>query len=321
MISYPNEINKSKEGEHNQFPLISVIIITYNSSKYVLETLESIKIQTYKNIELIITDDYSTDNTIEICQNWLIKNNQRFINTELVITNQNTGIPSNCNRGLSKSKGEWLKFIAGDDVLDSTCIESYINYIFSSKISPSFIFSNQVFFKKNIQNIIKSVPISKLITKKYSHQYLDYLCDRPTIIPSAFVSHKILKDLGGFNESYRLLEDVPLLLKALQKGVEFNVLHKNLVYYRISEVSVSNDSKNESLGSNLFLDSIKAFYDSAIYPNLLKKGLLFNYIKAKTKFHFALTGNYPKNILPKIIYKLILKLAFLEKRVHLFFLK
>lgn len=52
-------------------PLVSVIVITYNSSKYVLETLNSVAAQTYDNIELIISDDCSVDNTVEICRNWL----------------------------------------------------------------------------------------------------------------------------------------------------------------------------------------------------------------------------------------------------------
>jgi alpha-1,3-rhamnosyltransferase len=56
----------------NQKPLVSVVIITYNSSKYVLETLESAKAQTYQNIELIVSDDCSTDDTVEKCREWII---------------------------------------------------------------------------------------------------------------------------------------------------------------------------------------------------------------------------------------------------------
>jgi alpha-1,3-rhamnosyltransferase len=65
-------------------PLVSIVVITYNSSDYVLETLESAKDQTYKNIELIISDDCSTDNTVEICKNWLEENKERFKHTELI---------------------------------------------------------------------------------------------------------------------------------------------------------------------------------------------------------------------------------------------
>ncbi len=52
-------------------PLVSIIVCTYNSSKYVLETLESAKEQTYQNVELIVSDDCSTDNTVELCRKWI----------------------------------------------------------------------------------------------------------------------------------------------------------------------------------------------------------------------------------------------------------
>ncbi|GAB1452027.1 hypothetical protein MASR2M47_20830 [Draconibacterium sp.] len=107
----------------NQNPLVSIVVITYNSSKFILDTLESAKEQTYQNLELIITDDCSTDNTIEICQNWIEKNSYRFVNTELITVEKNTGTAPNANRGLKVSKGEWIKFIAGDDFLLTNCID------------------------------------------------------------------------------------------------------------------------------------------------------------------------------------------------------
>lgn len=65
-------------------PLVSVSVITYNSAKTVIETLDSIKAQTYQNIELIVSDDCSTDNTVEICRDWLTKNEKRFVRMELI---------------------------------------------------------------------------------------------------------------------------------------------------------------------------------------------------------------------------------------------
>src|SRR5690606_22852216 len=95
-------------------PLVSIIVITYNSSKYVLETLESARAQTYQNIELIISDDGSKDATVQICRDWLKENSDRFVHSQLLTVEHNTGIPANCNRGVKASKGEWIKLIAGD---------------------------------------------------------------------------------------------------------------------------------------------------------------------------------------------------------------
>ena len=111
-----------------EIPLVSIIVITYNSS-YVLETLESIKNQSYKNIELIISDDCSTDSSVSLCQRWLEKNESHFIHALLVTNPCNQGIPANCNRGIRAAQGEWIKLIAGDDLLMPNCISDYINTI------------------------------------------------------------------------------------------------------------------------------------------------------------------------------------------------
>ena len=87
-------------------PLVSVVVITYNSSKYILECLDSIYNQTYQKIELIISDDCSKDNTVEICRDWLAVNDDRFLGTNLVLSEINTGVSANCNRGVHVSHGE-----------------------------------------------------------------------------------------------------------------------------------------------------------------------------------------------------------------------
>ena len=113
-------------------PLVSVIVITYNSAEFVLQTLESINNQKYKNLELIISDDSSTDNTIEICENWVSLNSKFFTNCEIVNFMINTGIPANCSRGVAAANGKWIKLIAGDDLLMPNCISDNINFIIKS---------------------------------------------------------------------------------------------------------------------------------------------------------------------------------------------
>src|SRR5690606_12985960 len=111
------------------------------SGKYILDTLESVKNQSWDNIELIISDDGSTDNTIAICSNWLVENQDRFYNALLITVTENTGIPSNCNRGLRAIQGEWLKVISGDDLLLNNCISDNIDYA-SRFPKASFIVSD-----------------------------------------------------------------------------------------------------------------------------------------------------------------------------------
>ena len=112
-------------------PLVSIIVITYNSAKYVCETLDSAISQTYKNIEVIISDDCSNDDTTSVCEKWIEEHNEIGIPLSLVKSDKNTGTSGNCNRGFKASRGEWIKIIGGDDILVSTAIEDYIDYVFS----------------------------------------------------------------------------------------------------------------------------------------------------------------------------------------------
>jgi len=101
---------------NNENPLVPVIISTYNSSRFAIETSESVKSQTYRNLELLIPEDCSTDNTVKNCENWIALNDRQFIDTRIMTSKINTGILGNANRGLMNVKGTWLKFIAADDL-------------------------------------------------------------------------------------------------------------------------------------------------------------------------------------------------------------
>jgi glycosyltransferase involved in cell wall biosynthesis len=130
-------------------PLVSIIVITYNSSRFVLETLESAKNQTYQNIELIVTDDNSSDDTVYVCRKWIDENKTRFVRAELITAISNTGIPANINRGLKRVNGTWIKCIAGDDLLAKDCLTGLINYILTQQEDIRILSSNIVSFSGN----------------------------------------------------------------------------------------------------------------------------------------------------------------------------
>lgn len=93
----------------NNNPLVSVIIPTYNSNKYIKETLESILNQSYKNLEVIITDDCSSDNTLEIVKEYKDGRIRILTNTK------NLGISGNMNKGIGVSNGKYVAIMDADD--------------------------------------------------------------------------------------------------------------------------------------------------------------------------------------------------------------
>lgn len=223
-------------------PLVSIIVITYNSSKYILETLESSKNQSYSNIELIISDDGSTDNTVALCEEWVSKNGSKFVNVQIIRAIKNSGIPGNCNRGLKASTGEWIKLIAGDDILCSSCIEEFVE--FSSNSTESFYFSRFLLINESgnvIDDSNKSYVLNvDFFNKNPAKQYVDLIFERYLIpTPTSFVRKKTVLDLGAYDEEIPLCEDYPLWLRATMSGSKLVFLDSELVKYRIYPHSVS----------------------------------------------------------------------------------
>lgn len=228
---------------HN--PLVSVVIITYNSSKYVLETLESAKNQTYQNIELIVSDDCSTDDTVAICRGWLEKNEGRFVRTKLITSPVNTGIPVNCNRGYKEAKGEWVKGIAGDDILVVNGIENFIgeyngeDYIVAGnyqkfKTSPA----GERLLYKAVEPLDRIV---KIYNSPVKHQYEKMLRECFVNAPSVIIRRNLFNLIGYFDESYRMMEDRPFWLKCLSNGYKIGYIPVLMTYYRKDQGSVTSN--------------------------------------------------------------------------------
>lgn len=226
-------------------PLVSIVIITYNSSKYVLETLESAKAQTYQNIELIITDDCSTDNTVELCKEWIIKNGSRFVRSEVITIPKNTGISANCNRGLAVAHGEWIKYIAGDDILLATCIELYSEYVLN-KPDISFLFSDLEFISERSEVIVPpswySISHDKFLLTP-EQQYKELVVNGNFVLaPTSFINRVDLVKLNGFDERIPNEEDYSLWIKATKSNIKLHYLAVKTVKYRINENGITNSN-------------------------------------------------------------------------------
>ena len=305
------EVQNSQDTDHN--PLVSIIVITYNSAKFVLETLESAKAQTYQNIELIVSDDWSTDNTIEICKQWIQNNKVRFRKTIIVTSKINTGTSSNCNRGFNESTGEWIKFIAGDDILHINSIEYFIEYLNNNFSSPQVVFSKQCNFIDNDTNtrtFTETLPRTNdnplFIDNSSAKDQLQVLLFGRINIPgpTLLIKSSLLEDIGRFDEKYGILEDFPLYIKILESNVKFYFLDKTTVYYRIHSLSVTKFDKNEVIITKFDQLWWKFHFDviSSKVTTVRKWNIIYRYYLTKT---MILLGN--KNHILRYIYILALK--------------
>ena len=104
-------------------PLVSVAVPCYNHSKYVVETLDSIINQTYKNIELIIVDDFSSDNSVAVIENWISEHN---IECKFIKHKRNIGVSESLNEIFEEISGQYLSILASDDVMLPDKIERQV---------------------------------------------------------------------------------------------------------------------------------------------------------------------------------------------------
>lgn len=232
-------------------PLVSVIVLTYNSSATVDETLDSIKNQSYPNIELIVTDDCSKDDTVSVVRNWLAKNSDRFVNSELVIATVNTGVSGNLNRGVAKSHGTWVKPIAGDDMLLPECVSDNID-CYKRNNETQAVFSRAHFFGDPIVcNQYKNFGYG-IFDLKNREKYLFLLKQNCILAPATFISRQYIDSVGGYNEEIPFIEDWPFWIKMFKGKCNVTFLNKETVKYRMgTSLSLGNG------GGSKFKESYK----------------------------------------------------------------
>lgn len=224
-------------------PLVSCTVVSYNSAKTILETLESVKNQTYQNIELIISDDCSTDNTLELCEEWIKHNIQRFARIKLIKADKNTGVSENGNRALAECRGIWQKGIAADDILLPNCIDDFVSFA-STHLEARWISSyvrkyNETFEDKNCKARNVAPPLS-FFNLPVDQQLKKIAISNFIFAPSLFFDCSLKKEIGGYNKTYSF-EDYPLYIKLLENGNKCFFMEKETVCYRVHEsISQSN---------------------------------------------------------------------------------
>ena len=202
--------------------LVSVIMPTYNQSAYIKEAISSVLSQSYSNLELIIIDNYSTDNTMEIVDSFFDKRIQYY-------KFRNHGvIASSRNFGFTKSHGEYIAFIDSDDVWESLKLEYQIPHIQSvSCVSTNF---------KPIGDIDGFINyINSSLKDEYKDfEYDEVAQENPVITSSVLIRRDIFLQEKGFdeNEAYKFIEDFELWLRVAYLG-PIRILNEPLVQYRI----------------------------------------------------------------------------------------
>jgi len=256
-------------------PVVSVIVVTYNSSPFIIETLSSVSNQTWKEIELIITDDFSSDDTVDICRRWLNQNSHFFVKATLLHSGINTGVSANANRGLKAAQGDWVKFLGGDDTLKPGCIEenmfwiaSYpeIRALFSRIDIYSNIFEAHTLLETTKNDSLDPKSIMNSGRSAYSQYKMLLVADRIHYTPSVFLHRETLNSVGGFDERFKMIEDYPLWLNLTKNGHKLHFMDTVTVNYRQHSKAINNTGRSYLINPNYFIS--EAFRKVYTYPYL-----------------------------------------------------
>jgi len=203
---------------------ISVIITTYNAERFIEKTLHSIASQTYKDFEVIIIDDGSTDNTVKVIKNFVKSNN---LNNIKLFPEKHIGRAPALNFAVRSARYDWIAIIDADDLWNIYKLEIQINYI--KKFNLDFLATKCVSFKKDDEVNIYEKPVSDIREDLLSIITMDKILCR-SVIPHSSVVFK--KELAAYEISRNSQIDLELWLRLLQNKLKLYLLKLTLTYKR-----------------------------------------------------------------------------------------
>lgn len=188
-------------------PLVSVLILSYNQSDYILEAINSVLSQTYKNIEIILLDDCSVDDTKRIIQKLEMPGNLKFIS---IFNEKNLGIVKNLNQGCRLAKGKYIALLAADDKWTETKLEMQVDFM--ERNTDVVITGGYMNIIDSNGKIIYQEDEHNLILKNLTFEQII----QDNILPagSLLLRRDYLESVNFFDERF-YYEDWPLLLKTL----------------------------------------------------------------------------------------------------------
>src|SRR3989344_4499750 len=215
-------------------PLISVVMPAYNAQKYINSAIESILNQTFKNFELIIVNDCSTDNTINIVNSFIRKDAR----VKIINNKKRLNIAASLNKGINKASSNIIARMDADDISLPNRLELQYKLINSSK-NISVVGANIIVMDIDENEIaIRNYPDSSEKLKACLFRY------SPFAHPVACFRRDIFNSVGGYNPKYSPTEDLDLWFR-LGVKYKFGSVQKPLLKYRLYMGSSSNKSSRD----------------------------------------------------------------------------
>ena len=206
--------------------LITIVITSYNYQKYIKDTINSVLNQTYKNWEMIVIDDASTDSSVEIIKE-ISKNDTRI---KLIQNNKNIGLKNSIQKALKEASGEWIAFLESDDLWKEDYLEKKIAIINKGN-HFGLIFNDAELFGTN--NYKKFPKVKGEFPRNMFYEFGIY---NPILTMSSIMVHKNLLKLINFDTPIDKLLDWYIYIQ-LAKLTDFYFIPEKLTKWRQHEKS------------------------------------------------------------------------------------
>jgi glycosyltransferase involved in cell wall biosynthesis len=281
--------------------LVSICIPVYNGGKYLRQCLDSVLSQTFQNIEILIVDDCSTDDSPEIVQQYLkIHPSIRYFKNE-----KNLGLTGNWNKCIELANGEWIKFVFQDDFIENNCIEVFLSYAKNSNV-PLLVSRRRFYTGGNLSlkmekyysgglpslsqinveshnDIISPEKVSNTAVKYMAMNFIG----EPTV---TFFSTSVVKKHGYFNSALEQICDLEFVLRLGSIYGIVSIPHE-LTTFRIHTESVTSTNIATKFYKLAWLEPVKfahllLFSDQ--YINF--RNSLTDYYRKKLEIYFHVRG-------------------------------
>lgn len=258
-------------------PLVSIGIPNYNYAHYIENALNSVANQTYKNIEIIIVDDCSIDNSIQVIEKWM-SNYGGAMHIQLIKNKSNAGLTKVCNQVLQHAKGKYFQTLDADDIMLPEKIDMQVKLLDASK-NTAFVYSNISVINEEglvihpdylgrINYDKDSMPSGNIFNRLFEFNFIP--------LPSVLVNTAYANAMGGFDESLQV-QDYYLWLKLSEK---YDALYMPGItaMYRVHGSSMSNSSATNPRSVDSVLNIKFRYYKQSndVIKKQIKKDIYFS---------------------------------------------
>jgi glycosyltransferase involved in cell wall biosynthesis len=247
---------------------ISIITVSYNSENFIESCINSIISQSYKDIEYIIIDGSSKDNTLKI-----IKRYSRYVST--IVSEPDKGIYDAMNKGIKIAKGEIIGFLHSDDMYKNADVLSKVVNVFKNNASLDACYADLIYVKKtNISKIVRYWKSSKFIIGSFSKGW-----SPPH--PTFFVRRSVYERYGNFNLKYPIVSDIELMMRLLEVH-NIQTKYLNEIWIKMRLGGLSNKNFKSILNQNQ--DILRALRSHTLSSNIIT--FVINKILSRLKQFF-----------------------------------